>query len=871
MRIRSFFTAILILAGLAGEIQSARAEPVTIEKLTVQGLSRMDPQAFSWMLEIKEGDPYDEELLRRRFKELWRKKLFEDIVIESDDGPAGGKIVVIKLRERPVLSAVTYEENKVLTRTQIEDHLKERDLELRLGQALDLGQVYFAESAIRELFAQKGFLDAAVESVIAEVTTTSRSVEFLMNPGGKTRIRGIDFTGNTVYKDRKLKKLLKLTEERRWYWPWSSKNLYHPVKWDQDVTNVREAYQNKGYIDIDTRAPIVDVRRKKKKKGDASETDEADHELGTRGVATPPPLPPIDPTLPEKQRAKAQKKREQAERKARKQIREQSKKESKRWIYLTVPVTEGPQYTLGEVTFVGSEIFTEPLLRSMIPVAGGAVLNNGAVRVGTERITRMYEDRGYLYANVVQRAQRRAEGNVADVLVTIEEDRPYHIGRIDFRGNTATHDRVIRREMTLSEGDLFSRTKLEVSQARVNQLGYFGVQREPVIEPLENEGTVRIVLPGIEQGRNEIQVGGGYSGLEGAFFSGIYSTRNFLGRGQVLSTALQIGGNANRYQISFQEPWFLGKPYLFGVSLFRRDTDFGSDLSSTSTGGGVQVGRRVGNFSRINLSYNFEDVTSRSVTSGNASGDGQVLETKNTISSLTPVYTFSTVNSPYRPTRGTQLTVSTQIAGGPLGGNVSYVRPRVLATRYQRAFGRSFLAVHGQLGIVFPYDEENEFVTASSNVKGIPRYQRFWLGGDTLGPRIFETRTITPRRYVRVVDGQIVEVTGDITGKPPEDFIQSNGVPVPIEVGGDRMYLLQTEWVLPLNEQADMAVFFDMGDALFEDTDLDFTTLRASAGLELRFNLPIFPVPLRLIYGFPVRELDFDRSSNFTFSIGRSF
>jgi outer membrane protein insertion porin family len=424
--------------------------------------------------------------------------------------------------------------------------------------------------------------------------------------------------------------------------------------------------------------------------------------------------------------------------------------------------------------------------------------------------------------------------------------------------------------MTLAEGDLFSRTKLEISQARVNQLGYFGVQREPIIEPLENEGTVRIVLPGIEQGRNEIQIGGGFSGLEGAFFSGIYSTRNFLGRGQVLSTAVQIGGRANRYQISFQEPWFLGKPYLLGVSLFRRDTDFGSNLSSTSTGGGVQVGRRIGNFSRINLSYNFEDVTSRSVTSGNATGDGSVLETSNTISSLTPVYTFSTVNSPYRPTRGTQLTVSTQVAGGPLGGTVSYIRPRALATRYQKAFGRSYLAIHGQAGVVLAFDD-NKFVSGSSNVEGIPRFQRFWLGGDTLGPRVFETRTITPRRFIRVVDGQIVEVTGDITGKPPEDFIQSNGVPVPIEVGGDRMYLLQSEWVLPLNEQADVAVFFDMGDALFEDTDLDFTTVRASAGVELRFNLPIFPVPLRLIYGFPVRELKADRSSNFTFSIGRSF
>jgi outer membrane protein assembly factor BamA len=74
-----------------------------------------------------------------------------------------------------------------------------------------------------------------------------------------------------------------------------------------------------------------------------------------------------------------------------------------------------------------------------------------------------------------------------------------------------------------------------------------------------------------------------------------------------------------------------------------------------------------------------------------------------------------------------------------------------------------------------------------------------------------------------------------------------------------------------MNEQADVAMFLDVGDALFEDTDLDFTTARASAGVELRFHLPIFPVPLRLIYGFPLREFRGDDTSNFTFSIGRSF
>jgi len=859
-------TLSLLLPGLAW------AQPGTVEQIIVLGLGRMDIKGFLWLLDIAEGDPYDEVKIRRQFHVLWDKHLFEDITIETETGPEGGKVLVIKIRERPVLASVSYEKNKELTQTEIEDHFKERDIELRMGQALDLGEVFFAESAIRDLFARKGFLDATVESKITEVTTTSRALEFTMIPGGKTRIRKITFTGNEEFSDRKLKKMLRLTQERNWYWPWSKKNLYHPVRWDQDVSAIRDAYQSRGHLDIETHAPIVEVRRDKKKKNESEPpevvSDEAVAPDPQPEVTEPAPPPPSVPLTP-KQQKKQLKKREKEATKARKKARKKRKKESKRWVYLTVPLTEGTSYVLGEIVVEGAEVFPGEVLRRQIPMADGQTFNNSALKVGVNRITRMYEDRGYLYASVVQRTERDDDGKSADVRVTVEEDKPYYIGRIDFSGNSSTQDRVLRREMQIEEGELFNRSKLDLSRAKINQLGYFSVPGDPLIEPIETENKVRINFAGLEQGRNEIQIGGGFSGLEGAFFSGIYSTRNFLGRGQVVSLAAQIGGRSNRYQISFQEPWFLGRPYLFGASLFRRDTDFGNSLQSTSTGGGLMLGRRLSAFSRITLAYNYEDVTSSSLTGGTLGGQRVVLETTNTISSLTPVYTFSTIDNPYRPSRGMSINTSVQIAGGPLGGTVSYLKPMVSATRFQRSFSRSYFALHGEVGLIQQFGDSD--LVATSNVEGVPRYQRFWLGGDTLGPRVFETRTITPRRYVQVRDGVIIDVVGDPTGLPPDEFIQAGGVPIPIEVGGDRMYLLQSEWVFPMNEQAEIAVFLDVGDALFEDTRLDFSTARSSAGVELRFHLPIFPVPLRLIYGVPLRELEADRTSNFTFSIGRSF
>jgi outer membrane protein insertion porin family len=340
-----------------------------------------------------------------------------------------------------------------------------------------------------------------------------------------------------------------------------------------------------------------------------------------------------------------------------------------------------------------------------------------------------------------------------------------------------------------------------------------------------------------------------------------------------MSVSMQVGGRSNRYALSFQEPWFMNRPIRLGASIYRRDYDYGASLSSTSTGFGFVVGRRIGRFSNIDLSYNYEKVSqTTTLTSAGELASELVRVTNDTkISSVTPVFNHSTINNPYRPSAGKSFTGSLTIAGGPLGGESSFLKPIVSFTGYRRAMGKAHVAFHVQAGAIRSWQGGGGI--SSSNVQGVPRYQRFWLGGDTLGPRVFETRSITPLRYVKLNEfNQIVDVIADPTYQPGDEFV-TGGIPVPvlIEVGGDRFYLFQTEYVIPFNEQVEFAAFVDVGDALFEDQSWSFENVRVSAGIEARFHLPIFPVPLRLIYGMPVRQLERDRTGNFTFSIGRSF
>jgi outer membrane protein insertion porin family len=129
-----------------------------------------------------------------------------------------------------------------------------------------------------------------------------------------------------------------------------------------------------------------------------------------------------------------------------------------------------------------------------------------------------------------------AESDVVDVTINLNEDKQYFVNRIEFKGNTTTRDKVIRREMWLNEQDVMNMELLKMSIRRINQLGYFQPIEEPEIQPVANtDNKLDITLRLEEQNRNQFTFGGGVSGLEGAFINLAFSTTNFLGRGETAS------------------------------------------------------------------------------------------------------------------------------------------------------------------------------------------------------------------------------------------------------------------------------------------------------------------------------------------------
>jgi len=874
MSLRIVKTAIAAV-WIALAVSLAHGQTETVESVQVQGLVRMTNEAFAHAFGIRAGDPYDSARVRTAYKRLWALGLFDDITVEVEAGPQGGKVLIVKVKERPSLVAVSYQDNKVLTRTTIEEGFKEakNKIVLDIGKPLNLKVVADAESEIRVMLGQKGFLDPAVGHTIETPTQSTVSITFKINPGGKTKIKKITFVGNKVYKSKVLMKQLQLTAPYHWWKFWSQKALYHPAKWELDSSHIRDLYLNGGYLDVDLRPPVVELNVLKPGKTKSAKAPPPAPE-----APPPTPVPPKDPaTMTAKQRLNADKAQMKAEKAALK-----TAPTATRWAYLTVPIVDGPQYKLGAMSVSGSTVFTEKEVLADVFLKPGWVVNNALLDLGVKRMQRRYEDKGYAYATVRREIDRRPEEPIADVRFIVNEDKPYYVGRIEFSGNTATQDKVLRREFRLNEVDLFSRSALDLSVGKVNQLGYYEVKPEDVtVLPVEGTNKVQINVAGEEKGRNEIQVGGGYSGNDGAFFTGLYATKNFLGRGQVLSLSLQLGGRRNLYQIAFQEPWFLNRPYTLGFSIFRGNQDYGAAQRSQSRGFGVMLGRQIGYFQSVQIRYDFQRVQSNGLAPqvGFASIPGTQTQltpvvATNTISKVTPSWFRNSINNPYRPSAGWSLLADLEIAGGPLGGDTSYLRPRLVGSKYVHAWKKTFFAFHGEIGAIKTWAGGS--VPSAANVNGVPRFSRFWLGGESYGPRVFQTRNVSPLRYVRLSSaGEVIEATSDPAGRPVREFdlngdglLNRNDL---VALGGDKYWLAMVEYTIPFNSPVELAFFLDTGNALYEDTPWGLADYRAAAGIELRFFLPVFPVPLRLIYGWPLRQLPEDRTAAFAFSIGRSF
>jgi outer membrane protein insertion porin family len=501
----------------------------------------------------------------------------------------------------------------------------------------------------------------------------------------------------------------------------------------------------------------------------------------------------------------------------------------------------------------------------------------------------------------------------------LTEGEQYFVNRITFVGNTTTRDNVIRREMRLVEGNIFSTEALKYSVRRLNQLGYFqNLEQSPdavdVQKTPSEKNKVDVTLKLQEQNRNQLTFGAGVSQFEGFFGQLSFQTSNFLGRGESLTVSLQAGSRAENYQVAFSEPFLFDRNITGGIDVYRRSLQYINQFTQESTGGNLMFGFPVADFSRMFMTYSYERTSVSDFNEAffdptcfyreggcrdiNLSDPSQLtpdaLELlrrnpflqdslligqggKRTISKIVPSFVFNTVDNPIFPSTGRRLSMSMDFAG--LGGNTHFLKPSVEGVAFLRHTSRTSFGFRGQFQYIRPI--------AGTNV--LPIFERLFLGGE-YSIRGFDIRSIGPR-------------------DPNTNLV----------IGGNKSLLFNAEYLITIAGPVRLVLFADAGQVRnlgesfgWEENVIEivpppppllydpFSTTRVtvpgqiltnttrvvgettawkvSQGAEIRFFMPVLNVPFRLIFAHnPSRENVLDnnfqpaKQFTFRFAVGTTF
>jgi outer membrane protein insertion porin family len=884
---------IIVLIHPLAEIVSVLAQDEDIiENIEVRGGRRVPQDTVKFHILSQKNARLDPNVLRRDFKAVWQTGFFDDLRIEIEQGKTG-KIVIFWVKEKPLIREIKYEGLKSATNTEVLDKFKEKKVGLGIETPFDPVKIQRAIVVLTDLLAEKGHQYAEINYETSDVPPNSKLITFVINEGPKVKVAKINFHGNTLFSDKELRKSMKYIKQKGLISTFTGKSTFDQQKLEGSLElGVRAKYHEKGYIKVNIEDPKVDVR-------DVS------------GVSMFP--------IPFKS------------------------SKGKR-VYIDVNIEEGNQYRVGEVNFTGNTQFSREQLLRVFGMQQGEVFNGELIRKGFENLKKIYGARGYINWTPIPRQDIDDETRLVNIVFDFDEGRQFRLRRLEFVGNTTTRDKVIRREMLVNEGEIFSTALFDISLLRLNQLGFFDILKQEDAEqkPDPKEPEVDVTIKVKEKGKNSIGFTGGVSGYSGSFLGLNYSTNNFLGYGETLSISLTGGTRQSAYVFSFTEPYFKDLRLTTGFSVFHtkysyREGDYlnpygsyygytplGNELfGQSSTGFTVFGSYPIRPFTRFGLNYSlarsstdFASAQNQAFFSAFQFTDtftGYGSYTDLLTSKITPSLVYNTVNNPMSPTSGRSFQSSLEFVGGPLGGNVKYIRPIVDATWYKPINKRrNTIGMHAQFA----------FVTGFGGLQA-PIFDRFFSGGEyTI--RGFDYRLVSPLTlYTTKTFRQVTQL--DPTGKPVIDPQTGTVVVANIPfytsyitpVGGDTQLIYNLEYRIPIVGPVTLAPFVDVGRAwvvnpnqlkiaegattnLYKVENGTFVPLqpgepvaiisgtdkfRSSTGLEIQVIMPVVNAPFRLIFAYNPLRLETviprpeggipfiyrERNHDIKFSVGRTF
>ncbi len=759
----------LLLVLLAGAAP-AHADADRIATIEVRGLRRVDREAALAGTRLQPKQHFDADAASRDLRAVWDSGFFRDVRL-SRQRRGDGLRLVYDVVEKPAIAAVQISGNDDVA----EDDIK-AVVDVKAYTILNVGLLAKNVDKIKDLYVGKGYYLAEVGYTLQEAEGQAQEVNVTFNivESAKVRVRQVSLVGNHHLSDATIKDAMQTRAGNELSFLTSS-GTFKEEHFQTDLLRIAALYYDHGFVTVKVGQPTTTISRDRKE------------------------------------------------------------------IYLTIPIEEGEQYTIGSISFAGDlrlsaadgrQLVDQARLQQLMTVRSHSQFNRSDLFADVQALTDVYRDYGYAYANVTPNSQIHPESKTVDLEMEVERGDLVQFEQIEMVGNARTRDKVIRRELRINEGDTYNATAMNLSKARVFQLGYFetvNINTSPGSKPHLMKVSVEVK----EKSTGTFQIGAGLSSYENFFATAQISENNFLGNGQLmaLSMHLSFGQFAQQLvQLQFQEPYFLDSRWALGINAYitqRRYPDFQRNAKGVTPSFGYPLTHEL----RLSAGYTFEfvDISTDTVDSNAVYAN---LDRAGKVSAINASLSFDNRDNRLFPRAGTFDELRGEFSTTALGADESMAFKRLeLDTRFYYPLPlRTVLRFNMQLGYVFgPKD-------------GVPISERYFPGG------IYSVRGFSPRGL-----GPIDRVARDLTDplSPSRDFI----------IGGNKQAIFNLELEFPIVEMAGLkgVLFVDAGNAYNDDESMFYAGLpsaQRTPGYLLGSNAQV-AVPLGLFYsfGFGVRWL----------------
>lgn len=498
------------------------------------------------------------------------------------------------------------------------------------------------------------------------------------------------------------------------------------------------------------------------------------------------------------------------------------------------PITEGEQYHVGKVTYNGVGVFTTDDVQKTAKIKTGEVYSPQAVRTDVKAIQDLYGSRGYIDFQAGANTSPGANHTV-DVTFTFDEGVQSYVERINISGNTRTKDKVIRREMAVTPGDVFNTVRVDASKERLKNLNYFSkVDAYPSDTLVPGRKDLNVLVE--EKRTGSFNFGAGFSSIENLLGFAEITQGNFdvtrwpylTGGGQKFRLRVQYGTQRKDFVIALTEPYFLDRELSLGGEAFYREASFTSSVyDERHYGFDLTARKRLGQFVSGRVGYRLENTGIFNVSSS-ASQTIKDEEGDRLKSEISAGIRYDTRDSVFLTRHGEVVDLSAYVDGGFLGGNTDIYGFDLDASKYILLPWDTILSFSGELASVSTWAGGDR----------VPIFDRLYLGGAN-NLRGFKFRDVGPK---------------DENGEP---------------IGGSSLWRFTAEYTFPIMDKIRGAFFYDTGSVSASSYDFG-SSVNTDVGIGVRLDLPIGPV--RLDYGIPVASDKYnDSNGKFQFNIGYQF